>query len=970
MCRISAVIGYNNANLEGYARTMANSMAHGGPDDEGIYLNNELSFCLAHRRLSIIDLSSLGHQPMMNESGSIQIVFNGEIYNYQELKSELIAKGFNFRSGSDTEVLIHGYSCWGIDELLKRVKGMFSFIISDIEHKILVAARDQNGIKPLYFSRYGGYFYFSSEVRAFKALNEFWPKNQKWNIWFLTFGFIPEPYTTLNEVYSLEQGHYMVYSLSNHTCTTTCYYKHNYDSIEVSYKEAVDTIITLFHQSVKRHLVSDVPVGIFLSGGLDSSLITYATKLFTNSPTHTLSIYFEDKKYSEQYYQDMVSRDTNTIHSAYKIDFEEFSNSWSDIDKSLDQPSIDAINSYFICKYAKANKLKVVLSGLGADEFFGGYKSFNRTNYFKQLRKVSFLKQITPFVDNYPRKKIEFLTQSISSSEYLFYRGLYTPTDVAKILGINKKEVWEEIAKFKVYDNINILQPKNRVSLLESTVYMQSQLLKDSDVQSMWHSIELRVPFLDIDLVKYVNSLPPEIKYINGRHKPLLIDAFKDILPREIWDRPKRGFTFPFDKWFKNVDVFNNEQIVTPKYAKDFRDGKINFSRVWSIYLNNTFGLNNDLISDSVVTKPDILFAYLVGFDKTGGIEKVNRTILKCLSQYKDKLFANVWSIYDNNVDVNYYPRYGFRGFSSSKINFSTTLIKNAHTWNKIVVGHINMAAVIRTVKRFNSDLKYILIVHGIEVWGEMKGNKLWLLQNADRIISVSNYTKNQLITYSGINPDKITVLHNCLDPFFPKKLDTNKPTYLTERYQLKACSKIILTVTRINKHEGYKGYDRVIEVLGRIHKTDPELDFKYLLCGKYDSYEYSRIIKLIENNQLADKVILTGFIPDSELVDHYRLSDIYVMPSKKEGFGIVYIEAAACGLQVIAGNADGSAEALMNGEIGHLVNPESSEEIYAKLYELLQTPLIKSKEVSEMAYKQYDFEQYRQKLIEIIEEV
>ena len=969
MCRIAAVIGYNEKNLESSARLMANAMAHGGPDDEGILLNKGLSYCLAHRRLSIIDLSSLGHQPMVNENNTVQIIFNGEIYNFAELKAVLINKGFLFRSGSDTEVLIHGYSYWGIDELLKRVKGMFSFIIADPVKKILIAARDQHGIKPLYYSKYGGYFYFASEVRSFKAINNNWPKNPNWNIWFLSFGFIPEPNTTLDQVFSLERGHYMLYDLNTHDYTINCYYKHSYEPVEVSYNDALENIRSLFNQSIKRHLVADVPVGIFLSGGLDSSLITYGVKNHTNSPTHSLSIYFEDKKYSEQYYQEIVSRDANTIHKSYKIDFEQFSNSWSDIEKSLDQPSIDAINSYFICKYAKLNNLKVVMSGLGGDEFFGGYNSFNRSNYYKQFRKFAFAKNLIPFTNSYPRKKIKFLTENNPSSEYLFYRGLYTPKDVAGILGIDTKDVWDELAKFKTYDNVDLLEPKNRVSMLESTVYMQSQLLKDSDVQSMWHSIELRVPFLDIDLTNYVNSLPTEIKYKDGKHKPLLIDAFKDVIPREIWDRPKKGFTFPFDVWFKKVDVFSNQQVIPARFAKDFKNGKINFSRVWSIYLNNTFGLNFDYISNSTTNKPKILFAYLIAFSKTGGIEKVNRTLLRCLTQ-DNRLIANAWSIYDNNPEINYYPRFGFKGFNTNKLLFTTQLLKNIFKWDKIIVGHINMAAVMRAAKKIKPSIKFILIAHGIEVWGKMSANKLWLLKNADRIIAVSQYTKNRMVNDSGINPEKITVLHNCLDPFFPKHFETERPKYLSQRYGIDSNTKVVLTVSRINKDEGYKGYDTVIKVLGSILQKSPSLNFKYILCGKYDSTEYKRLIGLVAMYNLSERVLLTGFIPDSELVDHYRLSDIYIMPSKKEGFGIVYIEAAACGLEVIAGNADGSAEAMMNGEIGHLVNPDDENEIFDTLYELLNKPLTKSKEISEIAYQQYDFDKYKERLLKIMEEV
>lgn len=970
MCRISAVIGYNHELLEEKAKVMAVSMAHGGPDDQGVYINKELSFALSHRRLSIIDLSSLGHQPMANDTGDVQIIFNGEIYNYVEIRNQLLAKGVKFRSHSDTEVLIYGYIHWGIEELLKKVKGMFSFIIADIDKRLLVAARDQNGIKPLYYSKHAGYFYFASEVRAFKAVNNNWPTNSKWNIWFLTYGFIPEPFTTLEDVFALEKGHYLIYDLTNHTYNIKQYYSHNYDTIDVSYREALDNVKSLFEQSIERHLVADVPVGIFLSGGLDSSLITYVAKQFHQDPIHSLSIYFDDKKYSEQKFQDIVAKETNVIHNTYKVDFNEFSQSWSDIAMSLDQPSIDAINSYFICKYAKKNNLKVVLSGLGADEFFGGYPSFNRTQYYKRFRNVAQLQNIVPVFNNYPRKKLEFLTKNTQASEYLFYRGLFTPSDVSNILDISKKEVWDELSKFKINFDTSKLDPKNRVSLYESSIYMQSQLLKDSDVQSMWHSIELRVPFLDIDLVSYVNKLPTAIKYKDDRQKPLLIDAFRDILPEAIWNRPKQGFTFPFDTWFKKVDVFNNEQLIDKYYSDKFKKGDINFTRIWAIYLANTFGSGSDFINTSIREKPDLLFTYLVAFNKTGGIEKVNRTILKCLSNIDDSLFAEAWSLYDNHNDTNYFPQYLFKGFNQDKLKYVINLIKNNKKWDKIIVGHINLAPIIRIMKVINPKLKVILMAHGIEVWDGLNSSKNWLLRNADKIVAVSNHTKNRIVKESNISTERIEVLSNCLDPFFPKEFNDKKPAYLLDRYKIGSHTKIILTITRLNSQEGYKGYNRVIEALDKIANEDRTINYKYLLCGSYDQQEFERINTLIVERNLKGKVVLTGFIAESELIDHYNLADVFIMPSSQEGFGIVYIEAAASGLQVIAGNADGSAEALMNGKIGHLVNPESIEEIFAKLLEVLKSPISKSKELAEFTLQQYGFNEYKDRFLNIVKSV
>ena len=367
--------------------------------------------------------------------------------------------------------------------------------------------------------------------------------------------------------------------------------------------------------------------------------------------------------------------------------------------------------------------------------------------------------------------------------------------------------------------------------------------------------------------------------------------------------------------------------------------------------------------------KNKILFTYLVAFGKTGGLEKVNRTILKCLS-ISNRLKVDSWSLYDNDIDSKYFPTSNFRGFANSKVKFVLQLILNSRTWNTIIVGHINLAFAIRIMKMLNPRLKIILIVHGIEVWEILPSSKLWLIQNADRIISVSKFTGDCIVEKHQVLASRISILHNCLDPFFPTEFLKDKPAYLFERYDLPVNTKIVLTVTRINENEGRKGYDLILKSLSSILKKQPEISFHYVLCGKYSIIEFQRLSTMISEYNLTNYVSITGFIKEEELVDHYRLADIYVMPSKKEGFGMVYIEAAACGLQVIAGNADGSAEALMNGKIGHLVNPDNDNEIYDKLLELLQNPISKSKEISDKVYLQYNFETYKERLLNVIEEV
>jgi asparagine synthase (glutamine-hydrolysing) len=590
MCRIAAIISHKTQTLNSNITAMTDAMHRGGPDDSGSLINEDLGYALGQRRLSIIDLSPTGHQPMIDDSNQIEIVFNGEIYNYQELKAALVGKGHTFKSQSDTEVLIKGYSEWGA-EMLHKLKGMFAFVLIDKKINTLFAARDHAGIKPLYIARNNDEIFFSSEIRGIKAINTTWEENPNWKIWFLTFGFLPEPITTLQNVKPLPRGHYITINLETREEVITAYAQYKYsNNASLNYQQATQQTKTLVDAAVKRHLIADVPIGVFLSGGIDSSILAIIAQQQRTSPVETISIYFDDEKYSEKEYQEIIIKQTGVKHHSYKITKEEFLSSWDDIYASLDQPSTDAINTHFICKYAKENGLKVVLSGLGADEIFGGYPSFTRAAKYNTFKRLAVLNKMLPsfVLGSYPKKKFGFLNKQINASEYLLYRGLFTPKDVARILEIKEQDVWNEITNFSFQEDISQLSPQNKAAYFETAIYMQSQLLKDSDMQSMWHSLELRVPFLDKDLMEFVNDLHPNIKFKTnheGKPKPLLVDAYINELPQAIWNRPKQGFTFPFENWFQTMKVFANPKYIPNWVYSLFMNKKINFARLWAVFL-------------------------------------------------------------------------------------------------------------------------------------------------------------------------------------------------------------------------------------------------------------------------------------------------------------------------------------------------------------------------------------------------
>ena len=586
MCRIAGIIDKRSDRLEHDILLMRDSMKHGGPDSEGIFVDAQVRLALGHRRLSIIDLSNGGNQPMYSNGRDVIIVYNGEIYNYQSLKSELSANGIKFNTSSDTEVILKGYEFWG-DACFAKLKGMFAIAIYDKRKQQLLLVRDQAGIKPLYYFSDDSSLYFASEIRAFKALNRNWEENRNWKVFFLTYGYLPEPVTTLKGVRPVEKGSYVKVDVNTLHSEVVYYYEDIYSEYINDVEEAKEIIRTTLSVAVERHLISDAPIGLFLSGGIDSSLLTLLAKEYKKEDLHTLSIVFDDKHYSEKQYQDIIVERSKSIHQSFVLDKEMFINAIPDIMAAMDQPSSDAINTYFISMFAKQTGLKAVLSGLGADELLGGYASFRLSQVVDNSKLIpGAVFQAAELFSVYKYKKISFLERKDPIGEYLFNRGYFSPLETAKIMDMDISEVEKTLEKLMVPESVSKLRDGNRVSFLESNLYMQGQLLKDTDVMSMWHSIEVRVPFLDIDFISAVHRINSDIKFNNRQSKFLIVESFKDILPKEIWHRKKQGFVFPFKNWIKDTDTFHSK---SPVLNTQFRQGKLDWNRYWTCVVSEIF---------------------------------------------------------------------------------------------------------------------------------------------------------------------------------------------------------------------------------------------------------------------------------------------------------------------------------------------------------------------------------------------
>lgn len=585
MCRIAGIINKNFPvnQLEQIVLSMCDCLTHGGPDDGGIYSPPEVNVVLGNRRLALQDLSAAGHQPMHYRE-RFSITFNGEIYNFHELKSELKGLGHVFSNSTDTEVVLAAYAEWNTHAFAK-LNGMFAIAIWDQIEKELVLARDGSGMKPLYYSTHSGGICFASEIRALKSVPYLNEENPDWPVFLLAYGHIPEPVTTLKNVKPLHKGCFLKYNYNSDTTSFQSFSFYNYSSQYSKRNDIIENVRSLVEKSVKRHLIADAPIGVFLSGGLDSSVITKVAAGQTGKNLNTLSLYFNESEFSEKKYQDLILKDTDCKSYQHLLIETEFVEKLPAIISQMDMPSCDGINTWFISNIARKQGLKAVLSGVGGDELFGGYPSFERMKFALSLQRLPDL--IKGAAKNSTRKelsRLSYLKIAGIKGIYLFLRGLFNISDIAKQLHISEKEVENILCSLPVFQGINNLSYGNQASWMEFNLYMQNQLLRDSDVMGMANSVEIRVPFLDKELVNYVTAINSDEKYSGSFKKQLLIDSFTELIPREIYDRPKMGFSFPFAKWLSQSsfisEKLNGSDANTMKNFEKFKRGNLHWSQL------------------------------------------------------------------------------------------------------------------------------------------------------------------------------------------------------------------------------------------------------------------------------------------------------------------------------------------------------------------------------------------------------
>ncbi len=645
MCGIAGAIGSVDTTILNAVKKINNSLVHRGPNAEGIYsdrLDTPGGVVLAHRRLSIIDLSNDGNQPFLDKDRGLSLVFNGEIYNYLELKSQLEKAGHLFRTKSDTEVLLKSYIEWGV-ECLQYLRGMFAFSLYDSRKNIVLVVRDRMGIKPLYYSiqNYRGkpVFLFASEIRALlessmieRKLNPVSLETYLWN------GYVAGTDTIIKDIKKLNSSSYLVISLDNFQIKEQRYWQ-----IPELPTKRTDTLKDLnllketLIDSVRLRMISDVPLGVFLSGGVDSSAIVAIASQFSNK-LKTFNISFSEDGFDESYYARRISQIYNTEHHEILLSESDFIGGLPDALHSLDTPTFDGLNTYYLSKAIKDAGITVALSGMGGDELFGGYESFKTIPMIKKASQLfrycpqSFVKPLGKILGQIKYGRPVYIPHQARWAKvgdilaaqgdllklYQITYGLFRQDFIDKLLlpenRVSSVKFGWSSSYYKLMDElVSTRHTLHGISQLELLNFVGERLIIDTDMTSMASALEVRVPLIDHELIEIMARYEPMARYLPIRRKRLLKKIALEGVEENFFNRQKKGFEFPIGNWcHKNlrgeIDSLFQDKALCASMGLDqkqiyniwlaFQNDMpgLYWSRVWSIYVllwwGKTYGVS------------------------------------------------------------------------------------------------------------------------------------------------------------------------------------------------------------------------------------------------------------------------------------------------------------------------------------------------------------------------------------------
>ncbi len=608
MCGIAGIFGIGD-KVKSHMLTsqMCDLIKHRGPDAHGIWQNETVT--LGHRRLSIIDTSEAGNQPFFSDDKKLAIVFNGEIYNYLELKKELEAS-YTFKTGSDTEVMLAAYRKWGID-FVQKFFGMFGFALWDDDLNKLFIVRDRLGIKPIYYFESNGAILFASEIRPLLATGLTERKiNRSALEDYLRYQTVHAPATIIDGIKMLMPGHIMELDSDGIQIKKfwSLYENASKESAHHDAPTVKKNVHDLLQSSVDIRMRADVPFGAFLSGGIDSSAVVGLMSRTSQHRVKTFAVTFHEKQFDESPYSAMIAKKFNTEHTEIKLHANDFMKLVPEALHAMDHPSGDGPNTFVVSKVTREQGVKMALSGLGGDEVFAGYDVFKR---MKDLEAKQWMNIAPRFLRTAAGKMLQFMKPSVSSEKiamslstsrmnfenlYPITRQLFSEDQIESLLKNDGDSIniVRLITKEVAATEFEIL---SKVSMAEMSTYMQNVLLRDTDQMSMAHALEVRVPFLDHRLVEYVLGVSDNIKFPHTA-KQLLTESLGELIPREVIDRPKMGFTFPWAVWMKNeLKALCEDNLKTLENVSELNydevqklwnrflagDERITWSRMWPL---------------------------------------------------------------------------------------------------------------------------------------------------------------------------------------------------------------------------------------------------------------------------------------------------------------------------------------------------------------------------------------------------
>ena len=968
MCGIGGVIDARETperRSEAVGRMCA-AMLHRGPDGGGVV--NVGDATLGMRRLAIFDPAN-GHQPMVTPDGRFHIVFNGAIYNFVPLREELRAAGMVFRTNCDTEVLLQAYARWG-EQCLSRLRGMFAFAVWDAREQRLFLARDTYGIKPLYYRHTGRQLLFASELNALSASGLFSTEIDPLSVGdYLSWFAVPAPRTIYRDIFSLRPGECATFKRGRLTIRSYWNFRSIPAILPSSSREEFDRGLRAhLEDAISAHAVADVPVGAFLSGGLDSAVVVGLMSRTSHRRLKTFSIGFDESEFSEESVAEETARHYGTEHHTSILTGGQVALDLDRILGALDQPTGDGINTFYASKAAREGGVTVALSGLGGDELFGGYPSFRTTPvimrwlpYWLALPESLRAVAITQLRrgDTRNRKLADMLQyarniQEISALQRRVFseprrRELLNPESLAS--AGSRAPFHPELATLAA-DLENAGQFET-LSAWELRTYMTDVLLRDSDVMSMHHSMELRVPFVDRPLLEWLWRQPAAYKETGSNPKFALATALRDLLPPALLQRKKRGFSLPFPIWM--------HQELKPFLAETFSDSSIDrsglfarqsvqalwrtfqrqndkreWSRVWSLAVLISFINRRQSYpsSPALPLRPIILLATRPAtppplqrqpaveskkntvtrgrtllmapeiFASEGGIPRMLQIYLKALCELaaSDRAVRLI-ALNDRVMDTANLRRCAndrlddWRVCSRNKPRFIRAALGMSRGCDRIVCGHVFQLPVALAAKILNPRLRYYLIAHGIEIWRPFRFAERLALRHATKILCVSDYTRQQLLKHCPLPAGRAIVLPNALDPTF--KIAPGEP--------LDRCPPTILVITRLTYADRYKGVEHMIKAMPAIRASIPNATLR--IIGRGDDLGYLQNLR----NQLglSSAVEFLGYVNDQHLTEELRACRLFALPSKKEGFGLVFLEAMAHGRPCLGANAGGIPEVI-----------------------------------------------------------